>query len=404
MKFKRIIAIVMDSVGIGWEEKSKDFFNAGENDVGSNTWLHISQYNHGLNVPTLNSLGLNDLDNIIGTTKVEHKNSYIQRLFERSKGKDTLTGHWEMMGINTTSPLITFTETGFPKELIEELETKTGRKVIGNYSSSGTVILTELGEQAKKDGSLIVYTSADSVLQIAAHTSSVPLEELYKDCQIARDITMKKEWKVGRVIARPFIGEDKDHFKRTSERRDYSLQPSGETALVSLQKSKKHVTAIGKIHDIFAGVGMDESYHIESNSDGMRKTIECVKNQKDTSLIFVNLCDFDVLYGHRRDVKGYAKCIEEFDEQLKELLNGLNDDDLLFITADHGNDPTWYGTDHTRESVPLISYSKSFKNGKLLSSKDTFACIGQTILANFKVKPSENQIGEPIRELLENKA
>lgn len=404
MKFNRIFTIVMDSVGIGYEPDADKFYNAGHNDVGSNTWVHVSEMCHGLHIDNLNKLGIGDLGNIIGTVKQEHSNSYVQTLRESSNGKDTLTGHWEMMGIYTQNPLVTFTETGFPKELMDELSKRTGRKLIGNYSSSGTVILTELGEQQKKEGSLIVYTSADSVLQIAAHTDAVPLEELYQDCQIAREITMKPEWRVGRIIARPFIGENKYSFKRTSDRRDYALEPSGKTSMVSLRENGYKVIAIGKIHDIFAGVGIDESTHIESNHDGMLNTIKVAKNDKFKGLCFVNLADFDVLYGHRRDPLGYGKCIEEFDRDLGELISSLNDDDLLMITADHGNDPIWYGTDHTRERVPLISYSKSYKHGKMLNEENSFGCIGKTILANFGVKPDDNQIGNVITKLISKSA
>lgn len=402
MKFKRMFVIVMDSVGIGSEDDADKFFNAGHNDVGSNTWLHISEKSNGLKVPNMNKLGINDLCDIKGTNKVEHKNSYVQTLTEKSNGKDTLTGHWEMMGIETKNPLVTFTDTGFPKELMDELSRRTGRKLIGNYSSSGTVILEQLGEEAKRDGSLIVYTSADSVLQIAAHLDSVPLEELYRDCEIAREITMKKEWRVGRIIARPFIGPDKHHFVRTSDRRDYSLEPEGNTSLDDLVKAGKKVIAVGKIHDIFAGRGMNESSHIDSNHDGMMQTLEIIKNKDFEGLCFVNLADFDVLYGHRRNPEGYGKCIEEFDADLGLLLESLREDDCLMITADHGNDPTWYGTDHTRERVPLISYSKSYKNGRKIAERHTFGCIGKTILKNFDVKPSENEIGESINELLED--
>ena len=397
---KRVFVIVMDSVGIGSEPDADRFYNAGHNDVGSNTWVHIAEKNHGLSVPALEGLGLGDLAHIQGVKKVKHPHSYVQTLRERSNGKDTLTGHWEMMGILTENPLVTFTDTGFPKELMDELSKRTGRKLIGNYSQSGTVILEELGEEQTRDGSLIVYTSADSVLQIAANKSCVPLEELYRDCEIAREITMKKEWRVGRVIARPFVGTDKTNFKRTSERRDYALAPEGRTSLDDLLDNAKEVIAIGKIHDIFAGRGMNESMHIDSNHDGMMKTLDVVKNRDFEGLCFVNLADFDVLYGHRRNPKGYAECLEEFDRDLALILEAMRDDDLLMITADHGNDPTWYGTDHTRERVPLISYSPSYQNGRMIEEKDTFGCIGKTILENFSIKPSENQIGAVIPELL----
>lgn len=401
-KFRRMFVIVMDSVGIGAEPDADKFFNGDHNDVGSNTWVHVAEKKGGLKVETMNALGIHDLAPIEGTTEVKHPHSYVQTLRERSNGKDTLTGHWEMMGIMTSNPLVTFTDTGFPKELMDELSRRTGRKLIGNYSQSGTVILDELGEQSIKEGSLIVYTSADSVLQIAANIDVVPLEELYRDCEIAREITMKKEWRVGRIIARPFVGTEKGHFKRTTDRRDYALEPDGNTALDDLIKNNKEVIAVGKIHDIFAGRGMNESYHIDSNHDGMMKTLDIAKNRDFEGLCFVNLADFDVLYGHRRNPIGYGDSIEEFDKDLKEILAVLKDDDCLMITADHGNDPTWWGTDHTRERVPLITYSPSYQNGRLIPERDTFGCIGKTVLKNFSVTPSENEIGEPIDELLED--
>ena len=395
MKFRRVFLIVMDSVGIGAEPDAELF-----GDKGTNTWVHVAEKCHGLNVPNINSLGIRDLADIEGTTKVDHPHSFMQTLRERSNGKDTLTGHWEMMGILTPNPLVTFTDHGFPKELIDELSARTGRKIIGNYSESGTKILVDLGEEQIREGSLIVYTSADSVLQIAAHTDVVPLEELYRDCEIAREITMRPEWRVGRVIARPFIGTDKDHFTRTSDRHDYALSPSGRTSLDDLKDHGKDVLAIGKIHDIFNGIGITESQHTVSNHDGMLKTIDLAKNRDFNGLCFVNLVEFDSSYGHRRNPLGYGKCIEEFDKDLGELLPLLKEDDLLLITADHGNDPTWTGTDHTRERVPLMSYSPSYAKGTKLEERDTFACIGKTILANYGIKASPNQIGEVIPELI----
>ncbi len=400
MKFKRIFAIVMDSVGIGSEPDAEKFFNDGHNDVGSNTWLHISEKMNGMNVPTINSLGIHDLCPVLGTEKVEHPHSYVLTMREKSMGKDTLTGHWEMMGILTNEPLITFTEHGFPKELVDQLEKESGVSFLGNYSSSGTVILDELGEESIKEKKMILYTSADSVLQIAANMGVFSLEELYRTCEIARRITMKKEWKVGRVIARPFIGTRKGCFKRTTDRRDYSVSPDGKTAMMDLVESGYIVPAIGKIHDIFAGQGMSDSVHIDSNHDGMLKTIDVAKKDDFTGLCFVNLADFDVLYGHRRDPIGYGKCIEEFDADLKRLMENLKDDDLLLITADHGNDPTFYGTDHTRERVPLFCYSKGYQKGRMLEERASFADMGKTILKNFQVEPSKNEIGESIDELL----
>jgi phosphopentomutase len=401
MKFKRVFAIVMDSVGIGAEPDADKFFNGDHNDVGSNTWLHISEKCNGLNVPTMNALGIHDLcHGILGTSEVKHPHSYVQTMRELSRGKDTLTGHWEMMGIETKEPLVTFTETGFPKELMDELSKRTGRKLIGNYASSGTVILDKLGEESIREKSLIVYTSSDSVLQIAANVDVIPLEELYKDCEIARELCMKPEWKVGRIIARPFIGTKAGHFTRTSDRRDYALKPAGRTAMMDLVDNGYTVLAVGKIHDIFAGEGMNESTHITSNHDGMLKTIDIAKNRDFTGLCFVNLADFDVLYGHRRNPEGYGKCIEEFDVDLAELIKNLKEDDLLMVTADHGNDPTWWGTDHTRERVPLISYSLSYKDGRMLPEVDTFGYMGKTILANFGLKGSPNQVGGVIEELV----
>lgn len=395
MKFKRVFLIVMDSVGIGAEPDAEKF-----GDAGSNTWVHTAEKCNGLNVPNINSLGIADLAPIMGTNKIEHPKSYIQTLREESNGKDTLTGHWEMMGIYTPNPLVTFTDTGFPKELIDELSERTGRQYIGNYSESGTVILEKLGEEAMNEGKIIIYTSADSVLQLAAHVGVIPLDELYHCCEVAREITLKPEWKVGRIIARPFLGTSASNFYRTSDRRDYALSPTGRTSLDDLKDNGNDVIAIGKIHDIFNGVGITESQHTVSNHDGMLKTIDIAKNRDFTGLCFVNLVEFDSSYGHRRNPIGYGKCIEEFDNDLGQLLPLLNEEDLLLITADHGNDPTWTGSDHTREKVPLMSYSPAYKNGKLLDEKETFACIGKTVLANFDIKASENEIGSTIDELL----
>ena len=395
MKFKRIFLIVMDSVGIGAEPDAERF-----GDAGTNTWVHTAERCGGLNVPNINSLGINDLADIKGTSKVEHQKSYIQTLREASNGKDTLTGHWEMMGILTPNPLVTFTDTGFPKELIDELSRRTGREYIGNYSESGTVILEKLGEEAMNEGKIIIYTSADSVLQLAAHVGVVPLDELYHCCEVAREITLKPEWKVGRIIARPFLGTSSKTFYRTSDRRDYALSPAGRTSLDELKDNSKDVIAIGKIHDIFNGVGITESQHTVSNHDGMLKTIDIARDRDFNGLCFVNLVEFDSSYGHRRNPEGYGKCIEEFDQDLGQLLPLLKEDDLLLITADHGNDPTWTGSDHTRERVPLMSYSPVYQHGRLLEEKDTFACIGKTILKNYDLQPSENQIGTVIEELL----
>ncbi len=402
MKYKRIFLIVMDSLGIGHAKDQEKFGQNKEvNDVGANTFKHISDHFDKLNIPNMEKLGIEDLDDLKNISKVEHKNSYSIKLNEASNGKDTMTGHWEMMGILTTKPFKTFTDTGFPKELIDELEKQTGHKIIGNYASSGTVILDELGEQQVKDNSLIVYTSSDSVLQICACEETTGLDELYRCCEIARKLCMKPEWFVGRVIARPFIGKKKGEFKRTSNRHDYTISPSGITAMDILKENGYTVSCVGKINDIFNGVGVTETVHTVSNNDGMDKTIAIAKNKDfKEGFCFVNLVEFDSEYGHRRNVIGYGKAIEDFDLKLKEFMSVMNDDDLLMITADHGNDPTWKGTDHTREQVPLLVYSKSIKDGRYLEERNTFGDIGSTILENFNLKKDSSMIGEPIKEIL----
>jgi len=396
-RFKRVFIIVMDSLGIGAMADAERF-----GDAGTNTFVHISQRNHGLNIPTLNSLGLRDLDEVLGTTKVAHPQSYVMKLNESSNGKDTMTGHWEMMGILTTKPFKTFTDTGFPPELIRELEEKTGHKVIGNYASSGTEILKELGEQQKRDNSLIVYTSADSVLQIAAHEETTPVKELYRCCEIAREICNRPEYLLGRIIARPFIGADASTFKRTPNRHDLALSPTGTTTMDILKENGFTTSCVGKISDIFNGAGVTETTKTISNVDGMNKTLAIAKDKDFSGLCFVNLVEFDSEYGHRRDPIGYAKAIETFDAQLKELLSVVHDDDLIMVTADHGNDPTHTGTDHTREKVPLLVYNARFQHGKKLDERTSFADIGVTILKNFKLKKTPNHIGQPIEELLKD--
>lgn len=394
MKYKRIFVIVMDSAGIGAMNDADKF-----GDEGTNTWVHTSERCGGLDIPTINALGIGDLGKVVGSSVVSHPHAYSLILNEASNGKDTMTGHWEMMGILTTKPFKTFTDTGFPKELIDELEEKTGRKIIGNIAASGTEIIRQLGEEQMKTGALIVYTSADSVLQIAAHENIIPLSELYRDCEIARDICMRPEYLLGRIIARPYIGDNKDNFKRTSNRHDYALSPTGTTAMNILKDAGYEVSCVGKINDIFNGAGVTRTQRTISNNDGMDKTIEEAKKDY-TGLCFVNLVEFDSEYGHRRNPIGYGKAIEDFDKKLKVLLDTINDDDLVMITADHGNDPTHTGTDHTREHVPLLCYSKSIVDGKLLNERNTFADIGATILENFGLKKASNMIGEPIEELL----
>ena len=394
-KFKRIFVIVADSVGIGEEPDAAKF-----GDVGTNTFVHTAEKCGGLNIPVMESLGLADLANIKGTKKVSHPHSYCARLREASNGKDTMTGHWEMMGIYTTKPFITFTDTGFPKELMDELAEKTGHKLIGNYAASGTEILKELGEEQMRDNSLIVYTSADSVLQIAAHEEVTGVQELYRCCEIAREICLRPEYYVGRVIARPYVGKDKDGFKRTPNRHDLAVSPSGITTMDILKENGYMVSCVGKIADIFNQVGVVKTQKTVSNMDGMDKTIEEAKNHDFEGLCFVNLVEFDSEYGHRRNALGYGKALEEFDVRLGELLKVVKDDDLVIVTADHGNDPTHTGTDHTREKVPFLAYSKSFKNGKYLEERECFADIGATVLENFGLKKAPTQIGNVIKELL----
>ena len=393
-RFKRIFVIVMDSVGIGAMKDAAKF-----NDEGANTLVHVSLACGGLNIPNLNKLGLNDLDsNIKGTSKVDHPHSYCLKLNEASNGKDTMTGHWEMMGILTSKPFKTFTDTGFPQELIEELEAKTGRKIVGNIAASGTEIIKEYGEHQLKTGDLIVYTSSDSVLQIAAQEEIIPVSELYRYCEIAREICMRPEYLLGRIIARPYVGRTKDTFKRTSNRHDYALSPTGRTYMDILKDNGLATICVGKISDIFNGVGVGEKIKTVSNKDGMEKTIQ-VLDKDFTGLCFVNLVEFDSEFGHRRNPLGYGKCIEEFDEQLGEFISKMNEDDLLMITADHGNDPIHQGSDHTREMVPLLIYSSSLDHGREIKTRDSFGCIGRTVLENFSLKP-ENQIGDVLTEVL----
>ncbi len=371
-KYKRIFLIVLDSVGIGGATDSKDF-----GDINVNTVLHTLESTKG-SLPNLAKMGLM---NLLNNNDLEKSDSYYTRGVCKSLGKDTLTGHLEMMGILTTKPLKTFTETGFPDELIKELEDRCGRHVIGNVAASGTEIIKELGEQHMKTGDIIVYTSADSVLQIAAHESIIPVPELYKICEIARNITLKDEWKVGRIIARPFIGEP-GNFTRTANRHDFALDPPSPTTLDSLKNNNFDVLAIGKISDIFNNCGITKATKTKDNTDGIAKIKEATKTDF-TGLCFANLNDFDSKYGHRRDPIGYMKALKEVDDNIEEIKANLQDDDLLIITADHGNDPTYKGTDHTRENTPVIIFNKNFEFPKRLPNLETFASIGATIADNF---------------------
>ena len=392
--YKRIFVIVLDSLGVGAMPDSKEY-----GDIGVDTFGHIGEKMGTMQIPNLQILGMANLHSIPGVEPVKQPLGVYTKLRERSIGKDTMTGHWEMMGLYITKPFITFTENGFPDELIKELEKETGRKVIGNKSASGTVILDELGEEEIQKGHLIVYTSADSVMQICGNEETMGLENLYHYCEIARKLTMKDEWKVGRVIARPYVGKKKGEFVRTSNRHDYALKPFSKTVLNALKEEKYDVISVGKIYDIFDGEGLTESNKSKSSVHGMEQTIEKAKSDFK-GLCYTNLVDFDALWGHRRNPIGYGQEIERFDKKLGELLEVMRNDDLLIITADHGNDPTYTGTDHTREKVPFIAYSPSMKQGKPIEEQDTFAVIGATIAKNFNVPMPEGTIGHSILEEL----
>ena len=380
MKFNRIHLIVLDSVGIG-EAPDADKFG----DVGSDTLGHIAAV-AGLEIPNLETLGLGNIRELSGVKSDSASLGYYTKLEEESVGKDTMTGHWEIMGLNIQSPFRVFPE-GFPQELIQKIESHTGRKIIGNKPASGTEILDEFGEHQMNTGDLIVYTSADPVLQIAAHEDIIPLEELYAICEYVREITLEDPYMIGRIIARPYIGTP-GHFTRTSNRHDYALDPFGKTTLDYLKESGYDVIAIGKINDIYNGQGITEYVRTKSNMDGVDQLLKVM--EKDfRGLSFLNLVDFDALFGHRRDVNGYAKAIEDFDGRIPEIVTALADDDLLLITADHGNDPTFPGTDHTREYVPLLAYSKKMAGrGKMNQGK--FADIGATVSDNFQVAATQN--------------
>jgi phosphopentomutase len=376
--YKRIFIIVMDSVGIGEAPDAEKFGDKGADTIG-----HISEKMNGLNMTNMEKLGLSNIREIKGIAKQEKPLAFYTKMMEASNGKDTMTGHWEIMGLNIRTPFRVFPD-GFPEELVSELEKQSGRKIIGNKPASGTEILVELGEEHMKTGALIVYTSADSVLQIAAHEEIVPLDELYKICKIARELTLDEKYMVGRIIARPFLGEP-GNFKRTPNRHDYALKPFDRTVMSELKDSGFDVIAIGKISDIYDGEGVTKSLRTVSNMDGMDKLVETF-DMEFTGISFVNLVDFDALYGHRRDPEGYGKALEEYDARLPEVFAKMNEDDLLMITADHGNDPVAPGTDHTREYVPLLVYSKGMQLGKELAIRETFADIGATVADNFNLK------------------
>ncbi len=393
-RYKRIFVIVIDSLGIGPMPDGEKF-----GDIGVNTLGHISESVDTFHIPNLQRLGLANLTPLKQVEAVERPLGYQAVLRETSNGKDTMTGHWEMMGIETKTPFQTFTEHGFPEGLIEELERRTGHKVIGNKSASGTEIIEELGEEEIATGNMIVYTSADSVLQICGNEETFGLQELYRCCEIARELTLREEWKVGRVIARPYIGRRKGEFERTSNRHDYALKPSGETVLNMLKDGGFEVVSVGKIADIFAGEGITEAHKSKSSVHGMEQTIEIA--QKDfEGLCFVNLVDFDAKWGHRRNPQGYRDELERFDEKLAVFLEVLREDDLMIITADHGTDPTYTGTDHTREKVPFLAYSKSMEGSGRLPEQDTFGVIGATAAQNFGVSMPKDGIGVSLLKFL----
>ncbi|WP_028590117.1 phosphopentomutase [Paenibacillus massiliensis] len=381
--FKRIHLVVMDSVGIGEAPDAADF-----GDFGVDTLGHIASERGGLHMPNMAALGLSNIREIEGVPVAEKPLAYYGKMQEASLGKDTMTGHWEIMGLYIDTPFRVF-ENGFPQELISQIEQKTGRKVIGNKPASGTEIIDELGEEHVKTGALIVYTSADSVLQIAAHEDVVPLKELYEICEYCREITLDDPYMLGRIIARPFVGEP-GSFKRTPNRHDYALKPFGRTVMNELKDEGLEVIAIGKINDIYDGEGVTRSIRTESNMDGMDKLVQ-VLEESFTGISFLNLVDFDALYGHRRDPQGYGDALEQYDGRLPEVFERMTDDDLLIITADHGNDPTYKGTDHTREYVPLLVYSPRLTDGEgALPLRQTFADVGATIAENFGVKLPEH--------------
>lgn len=393
-KYKRIFTIVIDSLGVGALPDA-----AAYGDEGTDTLGHISENMEEFHIPNLQKIGIANLHPLKQVAPAEKPLGYYSNLQEASTGKDTMTGHWEMMGLHIMKPFQTFTEHGFPQELLDELSRQTGRKIIGNKSASGTEILDELGEEEIATGHMIVYTSADSVLQICGNEETFGLEELYRCCEIARELTMKDEWKVGRVIARPYVGKKKGEFKRTSNRHDYALKPYGRTVLNALKDAGYEVISVGKIFDIFDGEGLTESNKSKSSVHGMEQTIE-IADRDFTGLCFTNLVDFDALWGHRRNVEGYGRELEKFDEKLGVLLGKMKADDLLIITADHGNDPTHTGTDHTREQVPFLAYSPSMKESGRLEDGDNLARVGATIADNFDVKMPEGTIGTSILDQL----
>ncbi len=393
-KFKRIFWIVTDSLGIGGDKREKEF-----GDQGANTFAHIS--NSGLlEIPTWRKMGINNIVNLKGMPPTKTQEAYTVRLNELGNAKDTLAGHWEMMGIKTEVPFPTFTETGFPEELINELSKAFDNKeIIGNKSASGTEIIEELGETEIKEGKVIVYTSADPVLQICGNEETMGLETLYRYGKAARKIcSSRPEWNVGRIIVRPYTGTNKSNFERTANRHDYAIPPTGRIVMDDLKEKGVHVVSIGKINDIYSGHGIETHIHSVSNNDGMDKLIDLVTKDSKDEFIMVNLVEFDSHWGHRRDVEGYANAINDFDIKLSKLKNAMQEDDLLIITSDHGNDPTFPGSDHTRENVPGTIYSKGFKEPKNLGLVNGFGTLGNILSGNWNV--AETGTGNNINEKL----
>lgn len=380
--FNKITVVVLDSVGIGELPDAPKY-----GDTGAHTLGHILEKVPNVKLPHMQQLGLGNIAPLAQVSPTDQPTGYYGKMAEISVGKDTMTGHWELMGLKVSTPFQTYPN-GFPRDLIARFENETGRKVIGNKPASGTEILDELGAKHIETGAFIVYTSADSVFQIAAHEDVIPLDELYRACEIARKLTLEPEYSVGRVIARPFVGSPGD-FKRTPNRHDYAVSPPEPTLLNSLKAADKDVIAVGKINDIFSGEGITRTYPTKSNLHGIEKTIELMKEDFN-GLLFTNLVDFDSLYGHRRDPVGYAKALEEFDAHLPEMLASVKEGEILILTADHGNDPIHAGTDHTREYVPLLVYSPSFTGTGSLGVRGAYADLAATIADNFSVHASNH--------------
>ena len=388
---RKVVLIVLDSVGIGELPDAKQY-----GDEGSNTLGNIAKNVPGFSIPSLEALGIGNIEGVENLIQCENPEGIFGRCSELSNGKDTITGHWEMAGVILEQPLKTYPK-GFPKEIMDEFEGKIGRKTLGNVVASGTEIIEELGEEHIKTGYPIIYTSADSVFQIAANEDIIPLDELYKMCEIAREMLIGDKM-VGRVIARPFKGMKKGEFVRTSNRHDYALEPFNKTVLEYVEEAGMPMVAVGKIKDIFTGKGVTESVSIKNNMDGVDKTLEMMKSHKN-GFIFTNLVDFDMKFGHRNDVEGYAKALEEFDDRMPEIKDALGDNDVLIITADHGCDPTTESTDHSREYVPVLVYGKNLKENVDLGTRNGFCDIGKTVLDLLNIE--NDLVGESFRGLME---